>query len=70
MTNIIKNKTNDRLQWFYDRIGKKVFRTKNNIYGSIKIFDRQHANYLFLCENELGIKYFDTKKEVKEYGKN
>jgi len=25
----------------------------------------QHADYLFLCHNEMGIKYFDTMEEAK-----
>ena len=27
----------------------------------VEISDRQHANYIYDCHNEMGIKYFDKK---------
>lgn len=49
-------------QWFYNRIGKRIFRdgfkcckscdevAKNGLI----VHDRQHAHYLYLCQNEMG----------------
>ena len=63
-------------QWFYDRIGKRVYRTKSTCPCSVCaavykkgliITDYDHANYLLDCEGEIGLLYFDTKKEVKDY---
>lgn len=58
-------------QWFLNRIGKRIFRlTKTscecnscvNVYenGTI-ILDKQHAEYLFLCQNEMELEYSDKK---------
>lgn len=64
----------NRKQWFIDRIGKRVYR------GSISctcescqkvekeglvISDNDHANYLYDCERELGVRYYDSLEEVK-----
>ena len=56
------------MDWFTERIGKKIFRVKNPcpcticqmviIHGLI-ISDKQHAQYLFDVQNELGIEYFE-----------
>jgi hypothetical protein len=56
------------LEWFTDRIGKKIFRVKNIcpcticqmviVHGLI-ISDKNHAQYLFDIQNELGIEYFE-----------
>ena len=58
------------LKYFTNRIGKIVYRNevsckcptcgRGTEYG-IKIADRQHAQYLFDVQNELGIKYRDKK---------
>jgi hypothetical protein len=76
------NKTeNERLNWFIDRIGKRVFRndvtcqceTCQNISKSgIVIEDNMHAEYLYDCEGVYSIegaklRYFDTKEEVLEW---
>ena len=56
------------LQWFIDRIGKRVFRDKNfcscevckNIFeNGLVILDKQHATYLWDVQAETGIKYYE-----------
>lgn len=66
-----------RKQWFMDRIGKIVYRTKTtcdcevctNAYeNGIVIADEMHAIYLCDMESEgVVLRYFDTKEEVKEF---
>ena len=65
-----------RLEWFKKRIGKKIYRDffcsckvceeveKNGLY----IVDKLHAIYLFDCQNEFEIYYFDKplKKELEK----
>lgn len=58
------------LQWFKDRIGKRVYR-KNNVCkcpicldafeNGLIIKDEDHAYYLRDIQNELGLTYQDTK---------
>jgi len=59
-----------RKQWFINRIGKRVFRCpvkcdcescKKGHREGILIADEEHAIYLHLCENELGLRYTDTQ---------
>lgn len=59
------------LQWYKDRIGKLVFRTASTCPCEIcrkveevglTIADEFHANYLFDCQNELDLFYFDEPK--------
>ena len=73
-----------REQWFYDRIGKGVFRSHNYcdcekckavLKEGLVIDDAMHAYYLALVEalyNAEGyvMKYFDTKEEAENYAKN
>ena len=56
------------LKWFKDRIGKRVFRTQSKCQcevckkvGEIGLIidDDFHAQYLYDCQNELGLYYFD-----------
>ena len=57
-----------RLQWFKERIGKRVYRDDVNCkcetcksvgaHGLI-IGDDTHAHYLFDCESEMGTTYRD-----------
>lgn len=63
--------TKKSLQWFKDRIGKKVFRTisfckceicKNVFEKGVVILDNDHAQYLFDCQNEFDLYYFDKKQ--------
>ena len=60
------------IQWFYKRIGKEVERlpnkcelrncsNENQRVIRLKIIDKEHADYLFLVSQELGIDYFDPK---------
>lgn len=78
-----ENKTHPRLQWFIDRIGKRVYRNKTScecqpcaeVYANgLIINDELHADYL--CDLEglsnyegrpLG--YFDTIEERDEFEK-
>ncbi len=56
------------IEWFTARIGKRIYRVKNVcpcttcqmviIHGLI-IIDKNHAQYLFDIQNELGIEYFE-----------
>jgi hypothetical protein len=56
--------------WFIERIGEKVYRGDNGCdcpvckavekYGLI-IHDMLHAQYLYDCQNELGVNYYDDK---------
>jgi len=59
-----------RKDWFRRRIGKRIYREclscsckscQKNYVDILKSgFDgNQHADYLFLVHNEMGIKYFD-----------
>lgn len=58
------------LQWFIDRIGKKIYRINNSCSCPICIHtyenglivdDKFHALYLFDCQNEMGLIYVDKK---------
>lgn len=64
----------NRKQWFLDRIGKRVYRTKGSCdcpvcisveLNGLIISDNLHACYLYDCERELGLKYYDSLEEVK-----
>jgi hypothetical protein len=58
------------IQWYKDRIGKRVYRTESTCKCSIcaRVFEvgliitgELHAHYLFDCQNEMGLFYFDKK---------
>jgi hypothetical protein len=60
--------THDK-QWFIDRIGKRIYREKNvcNCEVCITVHkegliitDKQHANYLYDCQ-EMNLIYYDKK---------
>ena len=60
------------LQWFIDRIGKRVFRDRGNcdcavcktvLVNGLIIEDRFHANYLYDVQNEMGITYYEKPHE-------
>jgi hypothetical protein len=66
----------ERKQWFIDRIGNVVYRTKTtcgcgvceDIYKKgLLIADEMHARYIHDCEFEQVAKYFDTIEERDEY---
>ena len=73
----------ERLKWFIDRIGKRVYRNavlcgcvscKSVHAKGLIIGDKMHAYYL--CDMEgayafdnIALKYFDTQKEADEYEK-
>lgn len=64
----------DRLEWFTDRIGKRVYREKNTCCdcpscrdaykNGVLITDYEHASYLSLIEHEGKLHYFDSREEV------
>ena len=56
------------LEWFLDRIGKKIYRSNNfcecNICLAVfkrglYIIDKDHAQYLFNVQNETGLIYYE-----------
>ena len=57
------------LKWFINRIGKKVYRDdieccnqcKNVADHGLEIHDKNHAEYLFMVQNDLQINYRDRK---------
>jgi hypothetical protein len=64
------------LQWFLDRIGKTIFRgfgtCRCNVcdivaHQGLTLFDKEHAQYVYDIQNELGIHYSDEKvlKDLK-----
>ena len=64
------------MSWFHDRIGKRVYRTKGSclcvactsVYeNGIVIEDAPHASLLKLYSEEIGVHYFDTQNEVREF---
>ena len=59
------------LKWYKDRIGKRVYRTESQCkcdvctkVGEVGLIiaDELHAQYLYDCQNELYLYYFDEKK--------
>lgn len=73
-----------REQWFYDRIGKRVFRSHNYcdcdtckyiLENGLLIKDDNHAYYLAMVEVDYTseghkLMYFDTKEEAINYAKD
>lgn len=73
----------ERLQWFLDRIGKRVYRPATTckcgicadvVENGLIIADVPHAEYLWDVEGEyqangIAIKYFDTKEEAEQLKK-
>lgn len=71
----------ERLQWFTDRIGKRVFRNSDGCdcemckaieRNGIHIEGPLHAQYLYDCETDLTadgtpLRYFDSKEGVNEW---
>jgi len=58
--------------WFTERVGQRVFRTKGDCYcdacekvylEGLIIQDKQHAQYLYDCQNELGLYYYTKNKQ-------
>jgi len=58
------------LNWFIKRINKRIFRlTKRNCCSCCKeieengliIVDKNHADYLYCCQNEMDLEYSDKK---------
>lgn len=57
-----------REKWFIDRIGKRIYRDKSTcncdtcrdveINGLI-VHDKEHAQYLHMCQNDLFLNYYD-----------
>lgn len=64
---LVNNMFHDK-QWFLDHIGKTIYRkTKLNCCATcthvenkgLTVNDQEHADYLFLCQNEMGLIYTD-----------
>ena len=64
--------TKHNLDWYKDRVGKRVYRTASTcpceICKSVEdvglvIADELHANYLYDCQNDLNLYYFDEPKK-------
>lgn len=63
------------LEWFQERIGKRIFR-KHNLCGCdvcLKVWkeglivqDEIHADYLFMHESETDLNYFDKQDNHDE----
>lgn len=60
--------------WFVERIGKRVFRTEASCKcdscvdvekNGLVIADEMHADYLYHCQNEMNLHYFDKQKIEK-----
>jgi hypothetical protein len=58
------------LEWFLSKIGRKIYRDKvscpcnhckSGEESGIGVFNKMHAQYLFDCQNEMGIEYRETK---------
>lgn len=67
--------SNKNLDWFKDRIGKKVFRKRNfcqcntclEIWeNGITILDEMHADYLYCIEMETNVNYFDKNENNEQ----
>jgi hypothetical protein len=59
------------LQWFRDRIGKRIYRDTNNCHcdyckdiylNGIVVKNGLHAQYLFDIQNDIGYNYSDVTK--------
>lgn len=64
------------LEWFISRVGKRVFRNESSCQCEacrkvgevgLVINDHLHAQYLYDCQNELDLYYFD-KQQKDNYG--
>lgn len=64
--------------WFKERVGKRLYRTKSHctckvcydvFHNGVIVQDELHAIYLFDCQTELGLFYFDTKPELVGNGR-
>lgn len=62
-----------KLQWFIERIGKKIFRTKSQcncmvctdvFKNGVIVADKSHAQYMYDCQNDLDLYYFDEKPNL------
>ena len=60
-------------QWFIDRIRQRIFRTEASCkcpvcvdvgMNGLVIYDEMHADYLYHCQHELDLYYFD-KQEIE-----
>lgn len=67
---LIKTKYHS-LQWFLDRIGKRIYRYPLSCHckfckrNYVNIGDCRHARYLYDCQNEMEVEYFDKPPKSK-----
>lgn len=62
------------LKWFKNRIGKRVFRNhhdccancEDNYNDGLIIFDEQHAEYLYMIQNDFGIEGYELDYRDKK----
>lgn len=62
---------NHNKQWYIDRIGKRIYRPiagtcdcklcRSVENHGLIVLDAQHADYLYLCQCEMGLCYTDKK---------
>ena len=58
-------------QWFIERISRRIIRPEHGSCNcpscrgvekcGLIIADKQHADYLYLCQQEMGLEYQDIK---------
>jgi hypothetical protein len=62
------------INWFLEKIGTRIFRDddgcdcpvcKTVVRNGLIIHDELHAKYLYDCQNELKINYYERKKDVE-----
>lgn len=66
----MSNETND-LEWFLNKINKRIYRKKNifecafclDVFkNGLIIKDKLHAEYIYECQIELGLIYYETNE--------
>ena len=62
------------LKWFKSRIGKRIYRytdvhcckhCQDAYENGFIILDSNHAYYIFICQNDMGLEYGDKKGGIK-----
>lgn len=61
----MKKRIRHNIGWFIERIGIYIYRKsikRRNCKTTIYVSDMMHAYYLYGCQNNLCIEYFDKEK--------